>query len=180
MKRVISVNLDGTAVALDEDAYERLRAYITLAQARLGPNPDQAEIVADLERAIAARLRTERVEPEAGSISDALMEKTLADVGTVERVDAMGTAPNGPALNTVPRSYAAMEPESDFTRLPVFLLCLFVGWLGVHRFFVGKVGTGVLQLLTLGGLTIWSLIDLILILCGEFRDKEGRKIRRWT
>ena len=45
----------------------------------------------------------------------------------------------------------------------VLILCLLLGGLGVHRFHVGKVGTGILMLLTLGGLGIWALIDLIVI-----------------
>ncbi len=53
------------------------------------------------------------------------------------------------------------------------ILCFFLGGFGIHRFYVGKVGTGILQLLTLGGLGIWALIDLILIISGKFKDKNG-------
>ncbi len=60
------------------------------------------------------------------------------------------------------------------------LLCVFLGLLGIHRFFVGKIGTGVLMLLTLGGLGIWALIDLIMIAAGSFRDKEGIRLRYRT
>jgi len=64
--------------------------------------------------------------------------------------------------------------------LPALLLCFFLGVLGIHRFYVGKVGTGILQLLTLGGLGIWALIDLIFIIVGSFTDKDGNKITQWT
>jgi TM2 domain-containing membrane protein YozV len=69
---------------------------------------------------------------------------------------------------------------SDKKIMVAALLCFFLGGLGVHRFYVGKIGTGVLQLLTLGGLGIWALIDFIMILCGVFKDKEGRPIKEWT
>lgn len=64
--------------------------------------------------------------------------------------------------------------------LPAFLLCFFLGIFGVHRFYVGKIGTGILQLVTLGGLGIWALIDFIMIIVGAFTDKEGNKITQWT
>ncbi|MCX7663115.1 MAG: NINE protein [Tepidimonas fonticaldi] len=66
---------------------------------------------------------------------------------------------------------------SDKAWLPLVLMCFFVGFLGVHRFYVGKVGTGILMLLTFGGLGIWSLIDFIMILMGKFTDKQGKVIR---
>ena len=62
--------------------------------------------------------------------------------------------------------------------VPALLLCLFMGGLGVHRFYVGKIGTGILMLLTLGGLGIWTLIDLVMIAVGSFKDKDGRDLAR--
>ncbi len=70
-----------------------------------------------------------------------------------------------------------MTQVSDKGYVPAILICLFLGGLGVHRFWVGKIGTGVLQLLTLGGLGVWALIDLIMIITGKFTDKEGRLIK---
>ena len=64
--------------------------------------------------------------------------------------------------------------------LPAFLLCFFLGCFGAHRFYVGKIGTGILQILTLGGLGIWALIDWIMIIVGAFTDKEGNKLTQWT
>ena len=67
-----------------------------------------------------------------------------------------------------------MKSEKDW--LVTLLLCLFLGGIGVHRFYAGNIGTGILQLITLGGCGIWSLIDLIMILTGKFTDKEGNAI----
>ena len=66
--------------------------------------------------------------------------------------------------------------QSDKNWLATLLLCLFLGGIGVHWFYVGKVGTGILQLITLGGCGIWTLIDLIMIITGSFTDKDGNKI----
>ena len=69
---------------------------------------------------------------------------------------------------------------SDKKILPAFLLCFLFGIFGAHRFFVGKIGTGILQLITIGGLGIWMMIDLIIIITGSFTDKEGKKLTEWT
>jgi prephenate dehydrogenase len=50
---------------------------------------------------------------------------------------------------------------------------------GAHRFYVGKIGTGLLMLCTLGGLGLWYLYDLITIASGEFRDSDGRRVALW-
>ena len=68
--------------------------------------------------------------------------------------------------------------ESDKKMVVAALLCFFIGIIGVHRFYVGKVGTGILMIVTLGGLGIWALVDLIMIITGSFKDKENRKLQR--
>jgi len=67
--------------------------------------------------------------------------------------------------------------KSEKGFVPTLLLALFLGGLGVHRFFVGKIGTGILQLLTIGGLGVWALIDIIMIAVGSFKDKTGLPIK---
>jgi len=69
------------------------------------------------------------------------------------------------------------DGTSDKSNTVALLLCLFIGILGVHRFYVGKVGTGVLQLVTLGGLGIWALIDMIMIILQKFTDGEGNTLK---
>lgn len=54
-----------------------------------------------------------------------------------------------------------------------FLLCLFMGWIGAHRFYVGKYGTGVLWVITFGCFYFGWIIDCISILKGTFKDRNG-------
>ncbi|NLW84222.1 MAG: TM2 domain-containing protein [Phycisphaerae bacterium] len=72
-----------------------------------------------------------------------------------------------------------MAGKSEKKRLVASLLCFFLGCLGVHRFYVGKIGTGIVQILTCGGLGIWALIDMIMILTGSFKDSQGLVITEW-
>jgi len=60
----------------------------------------------------------------------------------------------------------------------VLILCILLGLIGFHRFYVGKGGTAILMLLTLGGFGIWTLVDLVIIFLSEFTDEDGRKIKR--
>ncbi|MBD3286804.1 NINE protein [candidate division WOR-3 bacterium] len=62
--------------------------------------------------------------------------------------------------------------------LTTLLLAIFVGSLGVHRFYVGKIGTGIAMLFTLGGCGIWTLIDIIMIATGDFKDDMGRPLKK--
>ncbi len=86
-----------------------------------------------------------------------------------------------PVAGTAPSSFPAplTERVSDKIILPAFLLAFFFGIFGAHRFYVGKIWTGILQLFTFGGLGIWATIDWILILCKAFTDKQGRRITNW-
>ena len=68
---------------------------------------------------------------------------------------------------------------SPRSRTVAFLLAFFLGVFGAHRFYVGKTGTAILQLCTLGGLGVWWLIDLIIVASGSFRDSEGRLVSSW-
>lgn len=76
----------------------------------------------------------------------------------------------------IPEEAPGAEPRKDW--LVTLLLCLFLGTIGVHRFYVGKIGTGIIWLLTLGCCGIGTLVDLIKIICGKFTDKKGNLIQR--
>jgi hypothetical protein len=82
------------------------------------------------------------------------------------------------------RQYAVTTPsiESELKSrdnrwLTCLLLCLFLGGFGVHRFYTGHTVIGVIQLLTLGGCGVWALVDLVIILTGNFKDIQGNTIK---
>ena len=79
-------------------------------------------------------------------------------------------------MNTFIENQDQGESEKGF--VPALLLCFFLGALGIHRFYVGKIGTGFLMLLTFGGLGIWTIIDFVMIAVGNFKDAEGRDLKR--
>lgn len=71
-------------------------------------------------------------------------------------------------------------PEiSERSRGVALVLCFFGGFLGLHRFYAGKIGTGIAQIFTFGGMGVWWLYDFVLVATGEFRDMDELRIRRW-
>ncbi len=74
----------------------------------------------------------------------------------------------------------ASRLPSERRLLPALLLCLLIGVFGAHRFYAGRTVSGVLQLLTAGGLGVWWLADIILIATGQFRAREGARITEGT
>ncbi|GAA3890604.1 hypothetical protein GCM10022381_35660 [Leifsonia kafniensis] len=73
---------------------------------------------------------------------------------------------------TATPGYAA-QPVSQKSFVATWLLAMLLGGFGIDRFYLGKIGTGILKLITLGGFGIWVLIDLIMVLAGATRDKQG-------
>lgn len=67
-----------------------------------------------------------------------------------------------------------MPPQKSF--VATWLFAWLLGYFAIDRFYLGKIGTGVLKLLTLGGFGLWYLIDLILVLAGGQHDKRGRDL----
>lgn len=68
---------------------------------------------------------------------------------------------------------AKKSNSSGKSQLVALLLCIFVGAIGIHRFYLGYIGIGIIQLLTAGGCGIWALIDLIRIITGGLGPKDG-------
>jgi len=86
-----------------------------------------------------------------------------------------GFSPNTPIYVTQGRSDKSLLIASILAGL--FFIC---GFAGLHRFYVGKIGTGILMLLTFGGLGIWAIIDLIVLVTGNFRDRDNNRITNWS
>ena len=59
------------------------------------------------------------------------------------------------------------------SKLISILLCVFLGSLGIHRFYLGYTLIGVIQLLTFGGFLVWAILDLIRLIIGSLKDSEG-------
>lgn len=76
-------------------------------------------------------------------------------------------------MTQVPPAPAATDGKSWLVTL---LLSILLGSLGIHRFYVGKIGTGILMLLTIGGCGIWQIIDIIMVATGSFKDAQGRPL----
>lgn len=89
------------------------------------------------------------------------------------------TAPLLAGAGAKPTVTPTGEPISPKSRAAAAILCWFLGIIGIHRFYVGKVGTGIAQIFTLGGLGIWTLIDFVWILTGTWKDKDERVLANW-
>ena len=70
-------------------------------------------------------------------------------------------------------------PVSERSRGVALGLAVVGGWCGLHRFYTGRTQSGIWMLLTLGGLGMWYLYDVVVVAAGDFRDRDGRRVVRW-
>ena len=75
--------------------------------------------------------------------------------------------------------YPDLPPPSEKSRGVALALAAILGPFGAHRFYVGRPRSAALMLVTVGGLGLWYLYDLILVAAGEFEDVNGRRLARW-
>jgi len=149
----------------------------------LRANDAQRDCVADVVRAAASdgRLHLDEIDSRLQLVYDAKTHGELAQVVA----DLVSYRPAPP-----PMPPAVPVPTQDSERKIgiAFILCFFLGVLGIHRFYAGRTGSAVAMLLisvlTLGFGTavtgVWSLVDLIILATGSFRDGDGRRMRDWT
>lgn len=75
------------------------------------------------------------------------------------------------------QNFQSQEMVSGKSKGTTAVLCFFLGLFGIHRFYVGKIGTGIFWMLTGGLFGLGAIIDFIMIICGSFKDKDGALIK---
>lgn len=115
-----------------------------------------------------------------------LADHQLAWVEGTPEWQRLATVPGVLRLPPLPVAAERAPDESDRLILPAFLLAFFLGVFGLHRFYVGKTGSGIAMLVltvtVFGAIitAIWATVDWILLVCGAFTDGEGKRITRWS
>lgn len=107
------------------------------------------------------------VELAAKSTQNAAPAKLIEKKAVDHKVMVKGTT------KVLKQKKAMADPGAGKSQVIALILCIVVGAIGIHRFYLGYTMEGVLQLLTLGGCGIWTLIDLIRIITGDLKPKNG-------
>lgn len=98
---------------------------------------------------------------------------------TVAPIPAMKSTPSPEKMSKIQKMVIKLEKKAQKPNgggkswIVALLLCFFLGGLGIHRFYLGYTGIGVIQLLTVGGFGIWALIDFIRIIIRDLEPKNG-------
>lgn len=100
-------------------------------------------------------------------------ETSIKAITTGKAETKISTVPVVKQTTTKANKQKGSEGRGGKSQLVALLLCIFVGALGIHRFYLGYTVIGIIQLLTLGGCGIWALIDLIRIITGDLKPKDG-------
>lgn len=100
-----------------------------------------------------------------------LVEKATGEKLTLK--DKIALKVFGRKIKNISKSSEANAPKGGKSQLVALLLAVFIGTLGIHRFYLGHIWQGVVQLLTLGGCYIWWIIDVIRIATGDLKPRGG-------
>jgi TM2 domain-containing membrane protein YozV len=117
--------------------------------------------------------------PQQGMPQQGMPQQGMPQQGMPQQgIPQQGMPQQGMPQQGMPQGMAYGMPVSDVDWMTTLLLAILVGVLGVDHFYSGKVGTGVLKLLTLGGCGIWSLIDVIMLVTESYKDGNGLVIKK--
>ena len=104
-------------------------------------------------------------------------EKYCKDCGKIIHINAEICPSCGVRQMAAPQVPALVTSEVNSVWIITLVLCFFGGFLGLHNFYNRKIGYGIFQILTFGGFGIWVLVDLIMIVTSNFKNKEGEYIK---
>lgn len=132
---------------------------------------------------------TENTVVEASTVANAVVSNNnlaknevatvkIANQTSTHAVKASTVASKKAVVNTISNANTKAvkknaDPGEGKSQMIALILCIFVGVLGIHRFYLGYTMEGVIQLLTGGGCGVWALIDLIRIITGDLKPKDG-------
>ncbi len=151
-----------------EPLYKR---SLAIREKALGPDhPDVATSLNNLAELYRAQNQYAQAEP-LYKRSLAIREKAFGVSHPLPPVKEAGEPGNVGGADEV---LSEVDVGKDW--LTTLLLCIFLGGLGIHRFYTGHTLIGVIQLLTFGGFYIWAIIDLIMIITGSYRDSNGNHL----
>jgi thiol:disulfide interchange protein len=155
-----------TATSAEESAIADLRATETAPSAA---QPRQEEVV--IQRADAAATESAVLRTNNKVVSTPRNDGFNREISVTKTTTKFGQIEN--KKEVARKASAASSAAGGKSWLVAVLLCVFLGGLGIHRFYLGYTWQGIVQLLTLGGLGIWALIDFIRIIIRSLEPKDG-------